>query len=100
MSQILVTQAEISEQVLFFMGQKGILPDDPSKPLVLDGRIHRYHVQGDSQGTYNGFYCAYPYKNTCREHRVMAVRWRGPTMMFRCRQALRQGRDLQERRQR
>ncbi|MBR0315473.1 MAG: AAA family ATPase [Synergistaceae bacterium] len=48
---------EILSQVLQFMRELGIYPHDTR--LILDGRIHRYVVEGDKLTHQNGAYCIY-----------------------------------------
>ena len=51
--------SEIAAQVLVFMDELGIPPTD-DRSLQIDGRLHRYRVEGDKPGTENGFYRIYP----------------------------------------
>ncbi|MDR1874573.1 MAG: AAA family ATPase, partial [Synergistaceae bacterium] len=50
---------DIEEQVLDAMGELEVLPDGSQVP-VIDGKIHRYRVRGDSPGSKNGFYMIHP----------------------------------------
>lgn len=50
---------EIQQQVLAFMLQNGIVPYDPNINIIIDGCIHRFRVQGDSQSDTSGAYCIF-----------------------------------------
>lgn len=51
--------SEIQDQVLNFMRELGISPIPKYAQLVLDGRKHRYVVEGDRPTHKNGAYCIY-----------------------------------------
>jgi len=44
------------DQLLAAMAQAGIKYDDKDA-IVGDGKLHRFHVEGDAQGVKNGWYC-------------------------------------------
>ena len=50
---------DIQQQVLEFMRQNNIIPYDPNLNIIIDGCIHRFRVQGDSQGDTSGAYCIF-----------------------------------------
>lgn len=45
-----------TDQLLDAMAQTGIVYDD-SAPIAGDGKLHRFHVEGDAPGVRNGWYC-------------------------------------------
>ena len=44
------------DQLLVAMAQAGIVYDDKA-PITGDGKLHRFHVEGDAPGVCNGWYC-------------------------------------------
>ena len=44
------------DQLLAAMAQAGIMYDDHA-PVIGDGKLHRFHVEGDAPGDRNGWYC-------------------------------------------
>ena len=56
---MIVSHHEIERQVFDFMAESGI-PPAGSQNLIIDGKLHRYQVDGDKTGSENGFYRIYP----------------------------------------
>ena len=53
-----ISTNDIETQVLEAMTKMDILPSNTS--LTVDGKVHRYDVEGDKPKSRNGFYCIYP----------------------------------------
>ena len=56
MAEYFFSEEEIRAQVLAFMRQRDIYPIPRDAHLILDGQIHRYHVEGDRGHKKNGAY--------------------------------------------
>lgn len=44
------------DQLLDAMAEAGVVYDD-NAPIIGDGKLHRFHVEGDAPGVRNGWYC-------------------------------------------